>query len=400
MNWIARDFDEGSYRPDPDSYDSQEDFAPYEAKPNLKVGVGLRVDTPRKVAAAGSAKTAQMFTYGGALDSQTTDSQWETSLTADQHESLVEMGLDFKEGKWFTSDGEPMDVSLAFDPVSPCLVPGTPTDSRVPKSESQDENWVGTQLVATDHANPAIVTQKAESLPAEDARAMSDIELDDATGNKENIPPQATVERQRKDTAAICDPCRGQMTSLLTAFKHMMVFQEKSADLFQKQADLARETSMFLNSAIEPLVLALDATKKAEHEAREADVMMYMGSEVHGYRSGNWVTYLHPDEPSQKVIAVECVSDSDLEGHSGPGKRVERPDEEDIDTVSGIGLAESTSDSGDDLPPLESESVEEGVRWTTVKTHPMMMYGDICEEIRHMSYTHKMYSTYNRCARC
>ncbi|KAK7676483.1 hypothetical protein QCA50_020557 [Cerrena zonata] len=245
------------------------------------------------------------------------------------------MGLDFKDGKWFTSDGEPMDVSLAFDPVSPCLVPGTPTDSRVPKCESQDENWVGTQLITTDNASAAIM--KTDSLPVEngsDGRAMSDINLEDATGNKENIPPQATAARQGEHATVMCDPCTVPMTSLLTAFEQMMVFQEKSADLYQKQADLARETSMFLNSAIKPLVLALDATNKGQREACEADVMMYMGSEVRGYRSGNWVTYLHPDEPSQKVIAVECVSESDMlvEEHSGPGKRVERPDVEDIDT--------------------------------------------------------------------
>lgn len=114
-----------------------------------------------------------MFTHGGALDSQTTDSQWESGLTDEQHEALLKSGLDFKEGKWFTHDGEPMDVSLAFDPDSPCLVPGTPTDSRVPKYESQEDTWVGTQLVETDNVAPTIV--KVESHSVEDVGSMSDI---------------------------------------------------------------------------------------------------------------------------------------------------------------------------------------------------------------------------------
>lgn len=72
-----------------------------------------------------------MFASGGALDSQTTDSQWETGLdfTREQFDILC-MRYEWKNGKFWASDGEPVDVSHAFDPASPYVTPGTPEDTR------------------------------------------------------------------------------------------------------------------------------------------------------------------------------------------------------------------------------------------------------------------------------
>lgn len=97
------------------------------------------------------------------------------------------------------------------------------------------------------------------------------------------------------------------MTSMVAAFEQLIVFQERSADLLEKYADLSRETATFINSAINTVVLALDATKKCQRPARKVDVMLYMGKEVHGYRRGDWVTYLDPNEASQKVIGMEST---------------------------------------------------------------------------------------------
>lgn len=73
-----------------------------------------------------------MFAPGGALDSQTTDSQWEVGLgfTAEEFESLRTQ-FKWREGRFVDRDGQPVDVTHVFDPVSPYITPATPKDARV-----------------------------------------------------------------------------------------------------------------------------------------------------------------------------------------------------------------------------------------------------------------------------
>lgn len=81
-----------------------------------------------------------MFAPGGALDSQTTESQWEAGLglTPDEFARLCSQ-FEWRDGRFFDAEG-PVDVSRAFDPVSPYISPATPEDARVAVNNLEEAN--------------------------------------------------------------------------------------------------------------------------------------------------------------------------------------------------------------------------------------------------------------------
>ncbi|KAK7677481.1 hypothetical protein QCA50_019594 [Cerrena zonata] len=193
--------DEGSYCPD--SYDSQ---ISNDAKQATHLAANRRVNAERKVSAAGSTKTAEMFAFGGALDSQTMDSQWESIHTAKEHEVLLGC-FDYKDGRWFNkSDGEPMDVSHAFDAVSPYIMPATPDESQdwtavdlqsqLEEADDEEmESWIETQV--DQKSVPSLVTlEDGKTKEDQPPPVNSEVQATHAhlsagdEGNKENIPPK------------------------------------------------------------------------------------------------------------------------------------------------------------------------------------------------------------------
>lgn len=116
----------------------------------------------------------------------------------------------------------------------------------------------------------------------------------------------------------------------------------------------------------------------------ETGVSIHNGERVRAVRNGDWVSYLHPDEPSQEILDVEFKPLGSFESTRKRGG---------VDELNGVssnmaGMDGNLSDSDDDLPGLES--MEEGSRLTHIKVYPMLMYGDVCEEVMHMSRK-KMY---------
>lgn len=114
----------------------------------------MSLSVNEKKASLESERPFSLFAHGGALDSQTTDSQWADSLTAEQHATLLQR-FDFKNGHWFSSEGERMDVSHAFDAKSPYVTPMTPPDSRVLMELEDDREWIATQFDGS-QLDPAI----------------------------------------------------------------------------------------------------------------------------------------------------------------------------------------------------------------------------------------------------
>ncbi|KAK7682684.1 hypothetical protein QCA50_014067 [Cerrena zonata] len=415
MHWQDRELDEGSYRPD--SY----------AESQVDELADRRVNPSRKVSSTGIGKTADLFAHGGALDSQTTDSQWADSFTAEQHATLLQR-FNFRDGHWFSSEGERLDVSHAFDAKSPFVTPMTPPDLRVlmelVELEDGGCDWIATQFDGSqlDDASELIEEPKEES--PEPHQKASDSEV-----NKENIAPKDDsheIGDSNSDARAV-----DATAVLVDCLDHLVTYQGHSAVLMQEHADMTRRSVAFLGAALErlKLVIACDGTNKQvrvpndlvtesmpnsdDIEAHgdagslaiedndlktETGVSIYNGERVRAVRNGDWVSYLHPDEPSQEILDVEFKplgSSESIRKRGGVDELVR---------VNGVSsnMAEmdgNLSDSDDDLPALES--MEEGSRLTHVKVYPMLMYGDVCEEVMHMSMK-KMYprAGVTRCHLC
>ncbi|KAK7694522.1 hypothetical protein QCA50_001708 [Cerrena zonata] len=312
----THEFDAESYRPDsyeqesylPDSYDTQA-YSPECISSDSEDDHTLG----RKVAASGQEKTAVMFAAGGALDSQTTDSQWERTLTtvtdSDQHEILRERFV-YKNGQYYSEDGEPMDVRRAFSPNSPCIVPGTPTDTRVlANSESEADrtlvsyldgvkgesagvpvDWVATQVKDSeimpvtvkgvphhdgqrDDLNQQLRAFKSQierqsvtvlmepiqvvpSQPTSSTMDELDLPVEDQEGNKENVPPP-THTCGCALGAAKTDSLHASINQLIAAEERAATLYQEQADLhissaslYQEQANLAREKASILTATL------------------------------------------------------------------------------------------------------------------------------------------------------
>ncbi|KAK7692022.1 hypothetical protein QCA50_005427 [Cerrena zonata] len=134
MAWQMREYDDQTYRPDSqDETQSDTYYADVGSQiDELYDGPASASSRPtRKAASDAEAKMTPFFTGGGALDSQTTDTQWEASLefTREQFDVLSSR-FQWKNGRFYASEGEPVDVTRAFDPVSPYVTPATPGDTR------------------------------------------------------------------------------------------------------------------------------------------------------------------------------------------------------------------------------------------------------------------------------
>ncbi|KAK7681973.1 hypothetical protein QCA50_014936 [Cerrena zonata] len=389
MHWHDHEYDEGSYRPG--SYDESQ----------VDELADRRVNPSQRVSSTGIDKTADLFAHGGALDLQTTDSQWENGITAEQHATLLQC-FHFKDSHWFSGEGECLDVSHAFDVKSPCITPMTPTNSRLPiglvKLEALDDHeWLAMQFDGSqlDDTSDLVEESKQES---PEPRCESE-------ENKENIPPKDEEARCASvDTTAVLVDC----------IKHLIAYQGCSALLLQEYTDLTCQSAAFLTTALVPLAIACDGTNKDVHDPAvmdsetipddsndnagssvgnkklkmEAGVSIHMGEKVHAMRNGDWVSYLHPDEPSQEILDVEFKPLTPVKSVAPSTGKRELVDEH-VNGVSNIaGMDGNLSD--DDLLALEllEEALHEVHRG--IKFYPTLMYGDVCEEVKHLSMK-KMY---------
>lgn len=197
------------------------------------------------------------------------------------------------------------------------------------------------------------------------------------------------------------------MRALIESVRHLMIYQERLASDFWEQANKAHETSALVKETLDLALRALhaDQTQSREHDPEDGDhTVTYMGERAVQVRDGDRVWYLRADEPSQVILGSEVIpvidhhtnhhgNDSDLTGKRGRSSDGKESGDEVSNSEAGSVVSEA-----DDIPPL-LDFDEEGPSLSRMRIHPMAIFGDLQEEIVHMSMKNQ-YSLSNAPGRC
>lgn len=175
---------------------------------------------------------------------------------------------------------------------------------------------------------------------------------------------------------------------MVDTLRQLHTFHNRSARVFYEYANVQSESSRLVEGTLQLLLTALSSDgfnpQRIPEERREDDLFLYMSHRAVNVRNAD----THVTDQPEHVLGDAFIQVPVNPGPDLLGKRDVMNPVEDGDAVSETGSGMSSVES-DDIPPLEpigSEEEENPLSSNSApRIHPIIIYGDVAEEMRHLT---------------